>query len=143
VFALIMKANPGLLSGHNRLWIRFFLLAVFSTMYVRDHMRPELHEAFGFEPTDYDLRVLKITSEITRQVFPFTLNLDDPRFLAGLDKLVAVAQASARAREAGGLGGMLRRAACSITGALTFARLYCLPTIDNRPPEHVRLVPGW
>jgi magnesium-protoporphyrin IX monomethyl ester (oxidative) cyclase len=143
VFALFMKADPKLLSGHNKLWIRFFLLAVFATMYVRDHLRPELHQAFGFDPTDYDLRVLKITSEVTRQIFPFTLNLDDPRFLAGLDRLASIAAASAAAQRRGGIVGKLQRVGLSLAGAATFARLYLLPTINNDAPEQVRLVPGW
>jgi len=143
VFALIMKANPHLLRGHNRLWIRFFLLAVYATMYVRDHSRPEFHKALGMGPTDYDMRVLHITSEITKQIFPFTLNLDDPRFRRGLDRLVRIGQASARARARGGLVGAVKRAGLSVAGAATFLRLYALPTVGNELPANVRMVPGW
>ncbi len=143
VFALMMKANPHLLRGHNKLWIRFFLLAVYATMYVRDHMRPELNKAMGFDPTDYDMRVLDITSQITRQIFPFTLSLDDPRFRKGLDRLARIGAASAEARKRGGVVGAVKRLGLAVAGASDFARLYLLPVTSNEIPDDVRMAPGW
>ena len=143
VFALIMKANPHLLRGHNLLWIRFFLLAVYATMYVRDHTRPEMHKALGFDPTEYDMQVLRLTSEISKQIFPVTLNLDDPRFKAGLDRLVRINAATAAAKRQGGVTGFVKRAGLSVAAAATFARLYLLPTVRHELPENVRLAPIW
>ncbi len=67
-------------------------------------MRPAFHEALGMHPTDYDKQVLHITSEITRQVFPVTLDIDNPRFMAGLDRLSQISQKIADAPAQGGLG---------------------------------------
>jgi magnesium-protoporphyrin IX monomethyl ester (oxidative) cyclase len=143
VFALIMKANPHLLRGHNRLWIRFFLLAVYATMYVRDHTRPEMHKALGFDPTDYDMKVLGITSEISKQIFPFTLNLDDPRFRSGLDRLVRINARTLAAKAQGGPLGLLKRAGLAVAGAAVFCRLYTLPVVSHEMPKDVRLAPNW
>ncbi|MDJ0760630.1 MAG: magnesium-protoporphyrin IX monomethyl ester (oxidative) cyclase [Woeseiaceae bacterium] len=143
VFALIMKANPKLLRGHNLLWIRFFLLAVYATMYVRDHTRPAMHEALGFDPTDYDKRVLSLTTEISRQIFPVSLNLEDERFWKGMDKLVAINEKTLAAKKRGGVAGLVRRAGLSVQGALVFARLYTLPVVRHEIPSNVRLAPTW
>jgi magnesium-protoporphyrin IX monomethyl ester (oxidative) cyclase len=138
-----MRAHPDLLVGHNKLWIRFFVLAVFATMYVRDHTRPAMHAAMRMDPTEYDFKVFRITSEITKQVFPLTLNLDDPRFGAGLERLRRISVAMAAAAEQGGLLGAIKRLGLGLAAGATFARLYCLPTVPNALPGNMRVVPAW
>lgn len=143
VFALMMRADPKLLRGHNKLWIRFFLLAVFATMYVRDHARPELHKAFGLDPTDYDRTVLRITSEVSKQVFPLTLDIDNPRFQAGLDKLLALSIAIDKAKQRGGLIGGLQQAGLAARAALAFGKLYMMPVKHHHLTSPIRLIPAW
>jgi len=142
-FALLMRANPHLLRGHNKLWIRFFLLAVFATMYVRDHNRPLMHAAFDMDPTAYDFTVFRITSEISKQVFPISLDLDNPRFYRGLERLRRIAAASEAAVQRGGILGRMKRIVLVPAAALAFARLYLLPVRHHVLPETVRMAPAW
>ncbi len=143
VFALMLRANPHLLRGHNKLWIRFFLLAVYGTMYVRDHMRPHMHKAMNFTATEYDYDVFRITSKISEQVFPFTLNIDDPRFRAGMERLRHLSDSAAAATKRGGIMGKLKKAGCGVAAALTFARLFMLPVVHHELPQNTRMVPTW
>ncbi len=142
-FALIMRAHPHLLRGGNVLWIRFFLLAVYATMYVRDHTRPELKQAMGLEPTGYDFDVFRITNEITKQVFPVLLDLDHPAFHANLDRLTHCSTQADAAKAAGGIVGGLKRAFWSVAGVAVFVRMYFIPVKSNVLPATVRMVPRW
>jgi magnesium-protoporphyrin IX monomethyl ester (oxidative) cyclase len=142
-FALLMRANPDLLRGANRLWIKFFLLSVYATMYVRDHARPAFHAALGLDPTEYDYAVFRICSEISKQTFPMTLDIDHPRFRAGFKRLAEITQAMSAAEARDGLGGALKRVALGLEAAGILAGLYLLPTVPNDAPATVRLVPVW
>ncbi|MBZ8132213.1 magnesium-protoporphyrin IX monomethyl ester (oxidative) cyclase [Afifella sp. IM 167] len=142
-FALLMRANPHVTRGLNKYWVRFFVLAVFATMYVRDHVRPEFHKALHIDPTEYDYKVFRITSEISRQVFPLTLDIDNPKFHAGLESLRRASDAMSAAKRAGGIGGAVRQLGWGAVAGITLARLYLLPTKENAVPAESRLVPAW
>jgi magnesium-protoporphyrin IX monomethyl ester (oxidative) cyclase len=142
-FALILRANPHLLRGTNTLWIKFFLLAVYATMYVRDHTRPLLHQAMGFDPTEYDYAVFRITSEISKQVFPLTLDIDRPGFRQGLEQLLRISKQVDSAKARGGVIGLLKRGVYSIAGIAVFCRLFMIPSVPNTLPANTRMVPAW
>ncbi len=84
-FSLLMRSQPELLQGANLRWIRFFLLAVFATMYLNDSRRRDFYAALGLDWRDYDQRVIRLCNQISTQVFPVTLPVDDPRFFKNLD----------------------------------------------------------
>jgi magnesium-protoporphyrin IX monomethyl ester (oxidative) cyclase len=142
-FALMMRADPKLLRGHNRLWIRFFLLAVYATMYVRDHSRTVLHDALGIDIDEYDYQVFDITTAISRQVFPITLDTDNPVFRAGLDRLYRISVEGEALRKKGGPLSLVKRGLLKVKGAAIFARLYLLPVKRNDLPDVVRMAPAW
>ena len=142
-FALLMRADPALLRGHNIYWIRFFLLSVYATMYVRDHTRPAFHDALGLDPTTYDYQVFRICSEITRQVFPVMLDTDHPRFRALMERMRILAEDVATAKAQGGALSLVKRGWLMAKLGATFLALYMIPVQTNRLPETVRMAPAW
>jgi magnesium-protoporphyrin IX monomethyl ester (oxidative) cyclase len=141
--ALLMRANPKLLSGLNLLWIRFFQLTVFATMFVRDHTRVEFHKALGIDPEAYGMDVFRLTLEISRQVFPVLIDIDHPAFLRGLRTLQRLATRIEEARQRGGLVGFARRLTLQARVAFTMVGLFFLPTKSNALPTQARLSPAW
>ncbi len=112
-------------------------------MYVRDHARPAFHAALGIDPTDYDYRVFRITSDIARQVFPVELDIDSPIFRAGLERMRRITEGQRAARAQGGLGGKLRGIGLTVAAGATFLRLFLLPAKRNDAPATVRMSPAW
>lgn len=142
-FALLMRADPKLLTGYNKLWVRFFLLSVYATMYVRDHARPVFHAALGVDPTDYDYQVFRICNQIARQVFPVELDVDDPRFRAKMEDLLLATRRIEAGKARGGIRGALQRAQGAAGVGLAFVRLYLHRARRNALPATVRLQPAW
>jgi len=142
-FAVLMRANPETLQGINKYWIRFFLLAVFCTMYVRDHLRASFFGAMGMSVDEYDRKVIKLTSLISKQVFPVSLDLESPRIWELFEKMFQLALAIEATKKMGGIGAWLRRAALKATVGITFVQLYFLPVETNELPADVRMEPVW
>jgi magnesium-protoporphyrin IX monomethyl ester (oxidative) cyclase len=139
-FALLMKTDPKLTSGINTYWIKFFLTAVFATMYVRDHQRPAFHEALGVDPDWYGQEVFRKTSDISKQVFPITLDIDHPRWMKGLKRLQ---KANADLADAKEKGNFVKRVGASARAAMAFVSLYTIPAKRNDPPASTRLEPAY
>jgi magnesium-protoporphyrin IX monomethyl ester (oxidative) cyclase len=142
-FALMMRAQPHLLRGPNLLWVRFFLLAVYATMFVRDHTRPALHVAMGIDTDEYDYKVFDITTEISKQVFPISLDTNNETFRAGLRRLLECSNGVARAKQQGGVVGLAKRAGWALAAAGTFVKLYCMPVHRHDLPAQMRVAPAW
>ena len=143
-FALLLKTDPKLTeSWSNKLWIKFFLTAVYSTMWVRDHQRPIFHEALGVDTTWYGQEVFRKTSEITKQVFPFTIDIDHPRWRPNLDRLQEASVQVAKAKARGGIGGMVMRVLGMAKAGAAFVSIYTIPVVKHQAPAQVRLEPAY
>jgi magnesium-protoporphyrin IX monomethyl ester (oxidative) cyclase len=142
-FAMLLRSDPRLLEGANKLWVRFFLLSVYATMYVRDHNRPVFHAALGVDPTEYDYKVFAITNQIARQVFPVELDIDSPAFRRQMEKLRLAAARIEDGKACGGIGGMVSRVAGMAGAGLAFARMYLHRPRPNALPRTIRLQPAW
>ena len=142
-FALLMRTDPKLTSGRNVGWIRFFLTAVYATMWVRDHARPRFHEALGVDIDWYDQEVFRKTNAICAQVFPIAPDIDHPGWLPGLRRFEAAMIDMDRGARLGGVRGRALRAAAGARAAAAFARLYALPVVRRETPESVRMEPAY
>ena len=139
-FALLMKTDPKLTSGINAYWIKFFQTAVYATMYVRDHQRPHFHKALGVDTDWYANSVFTNTSEISKQVFPQTIDIDHPRWMKGLR---ALQRANVDIAEAKRDGAWFKRAGATLRAGLAFVSLYTIPSIKNEAPAKTTLEPAY
>jgi magnesium-protoporphyrin IX monomethyl ester (oxidative) cyclase len=107
--------------------------------------RPHAHEFFGalgFDVDDFDRRVLKLTNEICRQVFPVTIDLENPRVWELFDRMLQntarLAAMATRRRWA----RSCRRAGLMLGNVCTLARLFVMRATRNERRADVRLEPS-
>lgn len=139
-FALLMKTDPKLTRGLNVWWIKFFLTAVYATMYIRDHQRPAFHKALGVDPDWYAHEVFTKTSKLTQQIFPITLDIEHPRWARGLKKLQVANVDLANAKRD---GRKLAQIGASLRAGLAFVSLYFIPGNKHNVPEVTTMVPAY
>ena len=137
-FALLMKTDPKLTRGHNVWWIKFFLTAVYATMYIRDHQRPAFHRALGVDTDWYAHEVFTKTSELTKQIFPITLDIDSPKWLPTLQKLQAANVDLAKAEKS---GAKIAAISARLRAAKAFVTLFLIPAKRHNVPSVTRLEP--
>jgi magnesium-protoporphyrin IX monomethyl ester (oxidative) cyclase len=143
-FALLMKTDPALTESRvNKMWIKFFLTAVYSTMWVRDHQRPLFHDALGVDVTWYGQEVYRKTSEISKQVFPFTLDIDHPRWRPNLDRMERASIQVAKGKAQGGIAGTATRVAGMAKAAVAFVSIFTIPVIHNEVPDSPVMEPAY
>ena len=139
-FALLMKTDPKLTSGKNVLWIKFFLTAVYSTMYVRDHQRPAFHKALGVDPDWYAHEVFTKTSELTKQIYPITLDIDHPRWQRNLEKMQ---KANADLADATKEGRFFAKLGAQARAVSAFVALITIPAKKHKVPTVTRMEPAY
>jgi magnesium-protoporphyrin IX monomethyl ester (oxidative) cyclase len=63
-FAAILKSQKPLLNTlESRLWCKFFLLAVFATMYLNDVQRGDFYATIGLDSRQFDKHVIRKTNQ--------------------------------------------------------------------------------
>jgi magnesium-protoporphyrin IX monomethyl ester (oxidative) cyclase len=112
-------------------------------MWVRDHALPKFHEALGVDIDWYDHEVLHKTSEMSKQIFPIALDLENPRWKRGLPKLQKAFEAMDRGHKKGGIVGRIGKFVGGARAAMVFVGLYMIPSIPNKAPDMPRQRPAY
>ena len=88
-FDALMRSQPKILNDlRAKLWCRFFLLAVFATMYLRDRAS-KFYGILGMDSRTFDIEVIQETNKTAGRIFPIILDVDHPKFFPILDQCAA------------------------------------------------------
>ncbi len=76
-------------------------------------------------------------------MFPIVLDIDNPKFRRGLERLREINDRAAQIGDDTSLKSKLARVRLGLSAAKTFASLYLLPVKGNEVPDTSRLEPVW
>lgn len=142
-FSLLMRSQPELLQGNNRFWVRFFQLAVYATMYLNDARRDPFYSALGLNWREYDQKVIRLCNDITTQVFPVTMPVDNPAFWTHLDACVECDQKALALAGRKDPISLARVAALRAKMASHLVRAYLLPPTPTTEQSRWRGLEGF
>jgi magnesium-protoporphyrin IX monomethyl ester (oxidative) cyclase len=102
-FALMMRSQPQFYSGWlDKLGIKFFTLAVYITMYLRD-AQASVYSKLGIDWEAYDRKVINETEIAARGVWGIAIKTDSPYFLRCLRAMAENNRRNKAGRSATGL----------------------------------------
>ena len=133
-FDALMKSQPDTVRGPvAKLWCRFFLLAVFATMYVRDVARKEFYESLGLDARSYDKLVIEKTNDTSARVFPVVLDVKNKKFWIRLERLVKNNESlnAADASHSPAPIKLIRKIPYWVANGAEMAKLFLMPAIDS------------
>jgi magnesium-protoporphyrin IX monomethyl ester (oxidative) cyclase len=104
-FGLMLRSQPQYLTGRlNHLAIKFFTLAVYITMYLRD-CESKIYGKIGIDWEKYDVKVINETENAARRVWGLAIRTDSSFFLSGLRRMRRNNFANKAGRAKTGLAG--------------------------------------
>lgn len=142
-FSLLMRSQPELLEGGNQRWIRFFLLAVYATMYLNDARRRDFYAALGLDWREYDQKVIRLCNQISTEVYPVTLSVDHPQFFKNLDEAVAHDEVARTLEAKGDVASKASAARHKAAIGLCLLRNFRLPPMPTREETRWKELDGF
>jgi magnesium-protoporphyrin IX monomethyl ester (oxidative) cyclase len=133
-FAALLKSQKSLLNTYeSRLWCKFFLLAVYATMYLNDDQRKDFYTTIGLDHKQFDQHVIRKTNQSSKTLFPVILDLDHPDFFKLMDKCVLSNRALATIEETETNDSIkfIKQMPHFLNIFVNLAKIYFIPGIDT------------
>ena len=133
IFKALVRSQSRLWNNWRaRLWVRFFLLSVFTTHALTVRERADFYESLGLNAVEYDREVIRQTNNTAKGAFPVVLNTDHPDFFPRLQRCSdnnLKMQAIDRSQQPKLLKG-LRKVPLIASTVWQLVRLYAIAPID-------------